>query len=130
MVTTLGSAYFSWYPAYPTPKTRMWGIDPRLLCDQHLLGEHSEMHQIVGTIKHHPHGDAIVRGHAEKQQLDTTQIQARHNALAAELTRRDMTHNSPLAYDDALALGTFDIDANRIALQKRCSACHDRMQND
>jgi hypothetical protein len=29
----------------------MWGINPKKLCNQHLLGEHLEMHMFVGCIK-------------------------------------------------------------------------------
>lgn len=110
--------------------TRMWGIDPTLLCDQHLLGEHTELHQVVGTIRHHPHGEAIVRGHAEKQQLDTSRIRARHDALADELERRGMTHDSPLDFEDALGLGRVDRRANLVELRARCVACRRRIDAD
>ncbi len=46
--------------------TRMWGIDPRWLCDQHLIGDHAEMHQVVGTIGNHPHAEAVVRAMRSK----------------------------------------------------------------
>lgn len=103
--------------------TRMWGVSPTCLCDQHLLGEHKEMHQEAGTITNHPHGHAIARGHAENGQVDTSQIQQRHDELARELERRGMNHNSPLDYDDTLDIGTIDIDANRRDLNNRCQEC-------
>lgn len=31
--------------------TRMWGVDPSLLCDPYLLGEHTEMYQVAGTVE-------------------------------------------------------------------------------
>lgn len=108
--------------------TRMWGIDPRLLCDRHLLGEHAELHQVVGTIEKHPHGEAIVRGHVAKRQLDTASIQTRHDALATELDRRGMTHDSPMAYEDDLDLGQLDLDANLAELADRCPDCRDRIE--
>ena len=53
------------------PMTRMWlGIRPDELCDQHLRGEHAEMHQEVGTWKRHPHGEAVVEGHTKKGQVE------------------------------------------------------------
>ena len=33
---------------------RMWMVDPQIMCRQHLLGEHTEMHMFVGTLKRGP----------------------------------------------------------------------------
>lgn len=30
---------------------RMWMLPPQLLCRQHLLGEHKELHMLYGTLK-------------------------------------------------------------------------------
>jgi len=100
--------------------TRMWGVDAEMLCDEHLLGEHKEMHQIAGSIESHPHGEAIARGRADKDQIDTSLIQERHDALADELRLRGMSHDSPMDYDDDLDLGEIDIAANRRELRERC----------
>lgn len=107
----------------------MWGIDPRLLCDDHLVGEHAEMHQEVGTLRNHEHGEAIVRGHAEQGQVDTAKIQARHDELADEIERRGMTHDSPLEYDDTHDLGEIDPARNREELVDRCDECRERIEN-
>ncbi|MCU4925251.1 pyrimidine dimer DNA glycosylase/endonuclease V [Halobacteria archaeon AArc-dxtr1] len=108
--------------------TRLWGVDPALLCDQHLLGEHSEMHQEVGTLLNHPHGEAIVRGHAERNQVDTSLLQSRHDELAVELERRGMNHESPLAYDDDHELGSIDVERNLSELAQRCVDCRARIE--
>lgn len=105
----------------------MWGIDPALLCDQHLLGEHAELHQEVGTLRNHPHGEAIVRGHAERGQVETATIQARHDELADELERRGLNHDSPLEYADTLDLGDLDPERNRRELAERCADCRTRI---
>lgn len=110
--------------------TRMWGVDPRLLCRNHLLGEHREMHQEVGTLRNHPHGRAIVEGHAERGQVDTRKLQERHDELVEEMERRGFEHDSPLAYEDELALGTIDVAANREDLAERCDACRERMTSE
>lgn len=110
--------------------TRMWGIDPALLCDRHLLGEHAELHQLVGTIERHPHGEAIARGHAEKGNIDTSLIETRHEVLAAELTRRGFAHDSPIVIEDRPAIGSIDIEANRQELASRCEACRARIEAD
>ena len=107
----------------------MWGVDPTLLCDQHLIGEHAEMHQEVGTLRNHPHGEAIVRGHAKKRQVDTAKIQERHDELARELERRGMTHDSPLSYEDTYDVGQIDPEENRVELSERCSECRRRIED-
>jgi len=98
-------------------------IEPAVMCDNHLLGEHAECHQEVGTLLNHPHGRAIVEGHAEKQQVDTSLIQDRHDELAKELERRGMNHDSPMDYTDELDLGSIDIEANKRDLFERCEDC-------
>ena len=30
---------------------RQWNIDPHCMCRKHLLGEHTEMHMAVGTLR-------------------------------------------------------------------------------
>lgn len=114
--------------------TRMWlGVDPADLCDQHLLGEHSEIHQEVGTWLRHPHGEAVVAGHVEKAQVVPRRIRERHADLVAEMDRRDMNHDSPLedfnagemppiAHDLSLITST-----NRADLAERCKDCRERL---
>lgn len=103
--------------------TRMWLLDPKKMCDDHLVGEHGEMHMIVGTIRNHPHGEAIVRGHARKGQIDTSLIQQRHDELEEEMKRRGMHPDKPLDYEDELNLGNIDEEKNRIDLANRCDNC-------
>ncbi len=126
--------------------TRMWGVDPRLMCHHgdhegletshsHLMGEHNEMHMIVGSIKKHPHGKAIAKGHAKKGQINTALIKERHDALAAEMERRGILHDSPLDYDDELGIGEVNaeldpgLDATSLKdeLADRCKACRMRI---
>lgn len=118
--------------------TRIWGIAPELMCREHLLGEHREMHFIVGSIRDHPHGEAIAEGHAEKGQLDTSRIQARHDALAEEMESRGFDHDSPMEYVDDLDLGEVDAERDpsldtasiRDELADRCPDCRERILED
>lgn len=116
--------------------TRMWDVDPELMCRQHLLGEHREMHFIVGSIEKHPHGEAIARGHGEKGQLDTSLIQERHDALVAEMEARGYNHDSPMDYVDDLGAGEISAERDpsvetetiRDELMRRCPDCRERME--
>ena len=70
----------------------MWAIDPSRLCRQHLLGEHVELHMMVGTLNK----GISMEGYYARGLVDTDQIEARHEALVAEMTARGMKHKSPL----------------------------------
>lgn len=81
--------------------TRMWsGVEPSEMCDQHLLGEHSELHQVVGTLKNHPHGQAVIKGHIRKGQVMIVDVPTRHSLIADEMGSRGMNHKSPLTWED------------------------------
>lgn len=100
---------------------RMWGVDPRNLCNQHLLGEHVEMHMFAGTICL---GKSI-DGYIEKGLVNPALIVARHDLLAGEMRRRGMNHQSPISLsNNDLPLIPIDIDANEIELRKRCRKCY------
>jgi hypothetical protein len=105
----------------------MWNVDPEVMCDQHLLGEHNEMHMLTAGIRKHPHGEAIAKGHAEKQQVNTSLIQERHDELAEEMERRGMNHDSPLDYEDELNVGEVDVDRHLQMLADRCGECRERI---
>lgn len=105
----------------------MWCVDPELLCRQHLLGEHTELHQLVGHVR--AGNTNALRGHAERGQIDTARVAARHEALVAEMERRGYNHESPLAYDDALGLGRVDESSNLEELAERCPECRERIRS-
>jgi len=111
--------------------TRLWcGVDVADLCDQHLLGEHSEMHQEVGTWLRHPHGEAVVEGHVEGAQVVPRMIRDRHDDLAAEMVERGFNHDSPLEDFNPDAMPSVPQErmngiheANRDRLRRRCDDC-------
>lgn len=110
--------------------TRLWAVPPKYLCEQHLLGEHKEMHQEAGTLANHPHGDAICYGHAKKAQVRVGWLEQRHDKLATELSRRGNNHNSPFDYDlsEYDDIGYVDRYANVVDLYNRCDACAERIE--
>lgn len=99
---------------------RMWGVNPALLCDRHLLGEHVEMHMFAGTIKK----GISTRGYEETGLVDLSKIRTRHDRIAKEMKRRGMNHKSPIdRVSDGLKGGSIDIKANLRELKRRCSTC-------
>ena len=103
---------------------RMWLVDPRVMCRQHLLGEHVELHMLVGHIRlKRAMGKFVTTG-----LVDTRKIAARHKALVGEMGRRGYNHQSPLHYTDLLKQGHVDVKASLVELVRRCPECRSRVK--
>ena len=102
--------------------TRMWMVDTRVLCRQHLLGEHKEIHQLVGSLLYGHN----MRGRADAGQIECRSIQDRHEELVQELQRRGYNHHSPLPSYPDTDLGEVDREASLTELLRRCPRCYAR----
>lgn len=81
---------------------RIWDVSPSILCREHLLGEHRELHGLWNILTQGKSGYA----HHPETLRWVGRLKAlynRHEALVAELTRRGYNHASPL--DANLATG-------------------------
>jgi hypothetical protein len=81
---------------------RVWDIDVERLCNQHLLGEHRELHAIwtiltAGKTGYARHPETL------RWRGRLAALYARHEAEVGEMARRGFRHKSPL--DPALATG-------------------------
>lgn len=78
-------------------------MGPEVLCRQHLLGEHRELHGLWNILVH---GKAGYSRHPETLRWVGKQaaLHARHEELAREMERRGYRHASPL--DAGLATGS------------------------
>jgi hypothetical protein len=99
---------------------RMWMIDPRLMCSQHITGEHGEIHK---------HRHNFVKGHSiagRKGQIEPRAMKRRHDELAKFLKN----HKSPYEMPDLSGydLRGFTVDKVKSAteLWKRCPACRQK----
>lgn len=109
---------------------RMWMINPKLLCNKHLLGEHGEIHKHRHNfLKHHS-----IKGRLSPVvQIEPMSMGQRHDELAIEMLARDMNHKSPyvmpcikhLPIDQRQA--RVDIDVSIKDLIKRCPECKARI---
>lgn len=81
---------------------RIWDIDPALLCDRRLLGEHNELHALWNIILKGLKGFS---NHPETKRWrgKIRDLYLRHEARVKEMERRGFRHVSPL--DEALATG-------------------------
>ena len=109
--------------------TRMWGVDPKIMCHNHLLGEHREMHQVKGTVEKHDHGEAILEGLADANAINTLLIKQRHDDLVEEMERRDWDgHSTPMedVENKFDGIGELDVEKNLELLLERCEDCRER----
>lgn len=105
---------------------RMWGIDPKLLCRNHLLGEHNEIHKHRNIfVKHYKITNRI----SPVVQIEPENMEKRHNELAAEMIARNYNHKSPyeqpdlshLMEEERFAVVDKHISVNDLI--KRCPEC-------
>lgn len=96
---------------------RMWMVDPMLMCDRHLLGEHFEIHMFVGCLNK----GKSVKGYLEKGLLEIQSLKKRHGKLVREMKRRGMKHNSKLiCYYKQKFGGYIDREVSKKELFTRC----------
>ena len=98
---------------------RMWRVDPQLMCRQHLLGEHVELHIMVGTLRAGKRMD----GYYTKGLVDVRLILGRHGQLVREMEARGMAHRSSLPPFPDVRAGAVDAAASAVELARRCPAC-------
>ena len=101
---------------------RMWLVDPAGMCRQHLLGEHVELHMLVGTLER---GKSI-QGFLDGGLIDTSKIRDRHADLTVEMMFRGYKHKSPLSFVHDDPDGYVDVDGNLEELHRRCEDCKSR----
>ena len=109
----------------------MWMVDPIILCTKgsHLQGEHSEIHKHKHNFEKHHSIDGRM---SPVIQIEPSSMQARHDALAAELLRRGGTHKSPYTAPDISYLPEWQQNAEvdqESALHElliKCQHCRER----
>lgn len=72
--------------------------NPKILCRKHLLGEHFELHKIVGALNK----QRSITKYIENNCIEPKSIKERHSILVVEMINRGYNHKSPLP--------TFSID--------------------
>jgi hypothetical protein len=97
----------------------MWLVNPQFMCRKHLLGEHVELHMIVGCINR----GTSLEGYYENGLINTAKIRIRHEELAKEIAKRGYKHNSPLPEFKDPERGVVDILKNLLDLTERCEEC-------
>ena len=104
---------------------RDWKINPELLCNTHLLGNHVELHMFAGCIEK---GKSI-KGYIETGLVEIHNLKNRHDEIVQEMIARNMEHKSPFPDIELYKAGEIDIDENIKELMNRCEYCRRRVLN-
>ncbi len=102
---------------------RMWMVDPKILCRQHLLGEHQETHSLVGCIRK----GTSLKGYVKKGLVEVHNLKERHHQLSQEMIDRGYNHQSPLPEFKDYYCGEVNSKENIHELKRRCPECQKRI---
>jgi hypothetical protein len=106
---------------------RIWGVNPKIMCHNHLLGEHRELHALAGTLLK----GISIQGYIDNNLVEVQAIIPRHEALVKEMIVRGYKHRSPMIESqivlEHLTDEQFDYKVNRESsfndLYSRCQMC-------
>jgi hypothetical protein len=104
-----------------------WDLDPKILCRNHLLGEHNEIHSIWTILTENRKGYSR---HPETQRWAgcLAALYRRHSAIAEEMERRGYRHTSFLDKEYATGRNTQvkfvnTIDEQRALIRQKGCPC-------
>jgi hypothetical protein len=106
----------------------MWLLPAEVLCRNHLLGEHNELHKLAGCIlKNKSLKGYLYKGHLT---TDPAVITQRHQELVDEMLARGYNHNSPLPNlpNNYPHVNKIDVLHNYEDLVSRCEECRTRIR--
>lgn len=97
---------------------RVWDVDPKCLCKNHLLGEHREIHAIWSILTKDKSG---YQNHPETKRWKgkLAALHKRHNLIVAEMGKRGYEHLSELDVKKATGKKNQDEFVDSIEEQKK-----------
>ena len=117
--------------------TRMWMTPAEFLCRNHLLGEHKEIHQLLGTLKK----GFNIQGYINHNCIEIRSIKLRHDELVKEMIKRGYNHKSPIVHTQEEIINELtthlnkeqidyriDIDSSFDDLMCRCDKCRKEVE--
>jgi len=101
---------------------RMWNVPTKMMCRQHLLGEHLETHMFHSSILQ----GRKITGFITNGLVETDKIKERHDALVEEMISRGYNHKTPMEENNFPQQGRVDISKNINILINKCVNCKER----
>lgn len=110
---------------------RMWCLNPKILCRQHLLGEYREIFTLIGCLKRQISLDGYFRNNC----LEPTSIVSRYNELSMEMLDRGYNPKKIFVFDvnlinylgDKKFIKVDRKDSLQRLKNKNCTECNKRM---
>jgi hypothetical protein len=113
---------------------RMWMVNPKILCRQHLLGCHLEHHMFIGALKKRKN----LKGFYENNCFEPSSLKRYHDQLVREMIERGYKHKSPLTDADFIEATCYlpkdlynwkiNSEISLKDLTSRCQRCNHRFQ--
>lgn len=111
---------------------RMWMVDPKILCQKHLCGEHVETHMFLGTLRKR----IKIQGYINNNLFQPKALKERHDVLSQEMLRRGYNHMTPLTFSlsdiahltEVQQNATVNVEAAFNELISRCPECSRRYE--
>lgn len=106
-------------------------VDPRILCQKHLCGEHLETHMFLGSLKQGKKIDGFIRNNL----FEPRSLFQRHEDLKNEMINRGYKHQSDICEEECGCVldlpeekqyWEIDKDAALKDLLDRCPECRKR----
>lgn len=109
---------------------RMWCLNPKMYCRQHLLGSHVELHMILACIVK---GKSL-QGYIDNNLIQPMSLEEQHHVIVQEMIRRGYNHHTPLYIKPRLFAFIMDyyiharVDKQQsfIDLITKCTKCANR----
>lgn len=109
---------------------RIWDIEPKYLCQKHLIAEHRELHGLWNILtKHNLKGGYSRHPETLRWVGKTKALYERHEKLIQEFIKRGYKHHTPL--DKSLAKGENTqntlintISKQKVLLKEKPCDCH------
>jgi hypothetical protein len=106
---------------------RTWQVNPKIMCYNHLLGEHRELHALAGTLLK----GTSIQGYIDNNLVEVQSIIPRHESLVKEMMIRGYKHLSPMVQSqivvEHLTDEQFNFKVDRESsfndLYSRCQIC-------
>lgn len=95
-------------------------VNPRIMCRQHLLGEHRELHAIAGMIRKR---GALT---ASREFVEARLMHERHAEIETEMRRRGYVPRTAFPSVEPIDFGSVDREASMRELTRRCTVCRAR----
>jgi len=105
-------------------------VDPKIMCQKHLCGEHVELHMFISIMKKKQKVDGYLRNNC----LEPKMLYQRHEDIKNEMLRRGYNHRSEINKEECIQCinylseeqQNYKVDALKSLsdLLTRCTKCH------